>query len=336
MKDNRRIETRPVDSLQAYPRQAEMFGDLSEPELLALAADIEKNGLQCEIEILSDGTIVAGHQRLRAVKLLGLKTVQCWVREDLVEQGEAAIEMRFIEDNLNRRHLTKLSIARSYLHLRGLQQEANGELEAVPGDLRDHLGKRFGMSGRSLDRLAKMLDGPVEVQRAFERDQLTQDAVLSVVRLSPANQEAIAKRIRSGEKPADVVADVLQRPAPTPQVAQRAFRGLMTALRSARNKLYESIEEIGSSTPARDLEVLHEFAEAIAPRLIKRLEEDQAAGEDLSDLDEFLPQPGHSVQTGDQQESDSPDVSSDNFVRNTEALKFDDAVSAIKQIACKR
>jgi hypothetical protein len=133
-KDNRHIVSRPVNSLKPYPLQAEMFGDLSQPELDSLAADIKKNGLRDEIEILPSGTIIAGHQRLRAVKLLGWKKVDCWIRDDLAEQGEVAIEGRFIEDNLNRRHLTKLAIARAYLHLRELQQEARTANDGATGD----------------------------------------------------------------------------------------------------------------------------------------------------------------------------------------------------------
>ena len=90
--DGRRIESRRIESLQPYHLQAEMFGDLSQPELQALAADIKKNGLLQPIEVLPSGTVIAGHQRLRAVTLLGWDKVDCWLRHDLAEQGDAGAE----------------------------------------------------------------------------------------------------------------------------------------------------------------------------------------------------------------------------------------------------
>ena len=54
-----------VDDLRPHPRQSELFRDLSEIEFAFLAGDIKRNGLQQPIEITPDGTVIAGHQRLR-------------------------------------------------------------------------------------------------------------------------------------------------------------------------------------------------------------------------------------------------------------------------------
>lgn len=88
-----------------------MFDDLPEAEIDALAADIEANGLRQPIEILPDGTVLAGHQRLRAVRKLGWKEVNCVVRTDLADDPAGA-ELFFIMDNLNRRQLSPIMKAR--------------------------------------------------------------------------------------------------------------------------------------------------------------------------------------------------------------------------------
>src|SRR3954463_1532739 len=101
-----------VADLKPYPRQAALFRDLNGVELGELAQDIKANGLRSPPEVLPDGTIVNGHQRVRAFRLLGLAEIPVVVRDDWARQGPADVEKHFIEDNLNRRHLDKLELAR--------------------------------------------------------------------------------------------------------------------------------------------------------------------------------------------------------------------------------
>jgi hypothetical protein len=177
-----------------------------------------------------------------------------------------------------------------------------------------------------------MLDAPPEVQRAFERDELTQHAVLQVVSLDVDAQEAIADRIREGETPAEVVAEVLQRPAQAAQAAQRAFKSLITDLGNARRKLKGSIGEISTNSHKHKLELLREWRDELIPRLIERIEADEADGNDLSFLDEFVSnRPGQNDRFDDQQEqTDSPDDPNDKL--GGAAPVKNDLVQSIKDI----
>ncbi len=76
----RRIEYREITKLKPHPLQATFFRDLSDVELQALADDIEKNELKDPPEILPDGTIICGNQRIRAYQLLERETIPCWIR----------------------------------------------------------------------------------------------------------------------------------------------------------------------------------------------------------------------------------------------------------------
>ena len=60
-----------LDRLKEHPRQIEMFGNLSDSELQALAEDMKTNGQQEPLEICPDGTVISGHQRWRAAIILG-------------------------------------------------------------------------------------------------------------------------------------------------------------------------------------------------------------------------------------------------------------------------
>src|SRR3954453_15267104 len=100
-----------LSRLRVHPRQAAMFGDVSDEELKALAEDMRKDGQRDPVEALPDGTILAGHQRVKAAKVLGWKEVDVVVRHDLAADGAAA-EAHLINSNLVRRHLSPLSRAR--------------------------------------------------------------------------------------------------------------------------------------------------------------------------------------------------------------------------------
>src|SRR5690242_6982515 len=110
-----------IDRLRPHPKQAACFNDLSEEDLAELVRDIEANGQRTPAEVLPDGTILCGHQRVRALLLLGRKTVWVVVRADLAGDRRAA-ELLMIEDNLHRRQLSALDRVRCYVRIVELEQ----------------------------------------------------------------------------------------------------------------------------------------------------------------------------------------------------------------------
>ena len=66
-------EVRLIRSLKAHPKQHEYYGDINQDLVHTLFLSIRKEGLRQPIEILSDGTIIAGHHRTEAMTRLGEK-----------------------------------------------------------------------------------------------------------------------------------------------------------------------------------------------------------------------------------------------------------------------
>src|ERR1700677_2926106 len=97
MKSKRTPKKWKICKLKDHPSQHTIFGDLTNEELETLAENMKKHGLHDPVEILSDGTIIAGHQRVRAAKTLGWTEIDVVVRDDLEEAGPAAVEAYFIE-----------------------------------------------------------------------------------------------------------------------------------------------------------------------------------------------------------------------------------------------
>lgn len=269
-----------LSKLKPHPRQGKVFPDLPEPQFLALLESMRKNGLIHPIEILPDGTIIAGHQRVRAAKVLGWTTIACWVRYDLAEADPAAVERRLIEDNFNRRQLGRLAMARCYRRLKeldvGPERNRNGK-----GDLRDFLGKQFGMAGRSLDRYEKILDAPLEVQRAFESQKLSLILAGKVADLPGGIQKQIAEDIRSGKRPTIVVKGFLTNDGKPAKRLGTALSHFVKAVGQGVGELRGRIDKADLGNWQSDLPTLRQGREVI-DRLIRRIEKSVPDAESIA------------------------------------------------------
>jgi len=200
-----------LTTLKPHPRQAEFFDDLSDAELKALAEDIRQRGLRERIEILPDGTIISGHQRLRALKLLGYHEFEVIVRNDLAGADANVIDQAFLAANFHRRQLDRLAKAKVALGLIEAEQgrEVNNHNWHEINDARDRVGALIGMSGRNLQRYWSVLRTPTEVQNAFRAKKIKLVLAASVATLQQKYKDRVAERIRNGEDPKSVITEVV-------------------------------------------------------------------------------------------------------------------------------
>jgi hypothetical protein len=205
---SKHIEKWKIKDLKRHPRQAELFPDLDFHLLRDLAQDIADRGLKEPLEILPDGTIVCGHQRARAAKFLGWEEIDVWVNDELAAQGDQAVEQRLIEDNLVGRKLDRLDRVRCYRRLHDMApQTLDGPRRSHQlGRLRDVIGDRLGMSGRTLERYLRVLDAPREVQEAFSAGRVSLVNASKVAGLPQKVQSQLAEDLRGGADPKVAVA----------------------------------------------------------------------------------------------------------------------------------
>lgn len=239
----KRLVRRKISTLKSHPQQPGLF-PMSEYEVAELAESMEREGQLVPIEILPSGIIVCGHRRVAAAKKLGWKDILCWVRDDLLEAGEEAVEQRLIEDNFGRQQLSGLAIARCYLRLKELRNGRGGCSNGFTGDFRDYVGQRFKLTGRTLDRFVKILDAPLAVQIAYEDGFLKQGPAIAIAtRLDEDTQGRVAKKIQAARAKGGTPDEVKQRIAKIvenyfprngrPKSLHTAWRRLKTALTDA-------------------------------------------------------------------------------------------------------
>ncbi len=115
---------RSVASIWAGRRHREDYGDLD-----ALIESIVRDGLLQPITITPDGMLICGARRLAAIRQLGWKTVNVWVRSGI----STALGLLLAEqdDNLLHKPLTRTEEATLYAELKALMvEDAAGRQEA--------------------------------------------------------------------------------------------------------------------------------------------------------------------------------------------------------------
>ena len=274
MPNSRQLESWPIADLKPHPQQAQMFNDLTDQEIENLAKDMERNGQMQPVEITSDGTIICGHQRVLAAKLLGWTQIDVVIRGDLEEAGEDAVEARLVEDNLNRRHLDPLEVARCYKRIKEIERVCKpGELSAsAHSNLRDRIGTRLGMSGRNLDRYLRVLETPIAVQQAVSAGDITLVLAGKVAGLDSDMQQEIADRVQAGEPALSVVKEFVAERLERHKSAGDAFASFVRGLDRGLDDLHGRVKRIGSQSWAGESLPTLKKARRVITQIIKQVE----------------------------------------------------------------
>ena len=82
------VEYRPLDSLVPYARNARTH---SEAQVAEIAGSIREFGFTNPVLIAEDGTLIAGHGRVLAARLLGMQTVPALTLTGLSETQRRAL-----------------------------------------------------------------------------------------------------------------------------------------------------------------------------------------------------------------------------------------------------
>jgi hypothetical protein len=195
------LEEREIQFLRSHPDQEFYFPDEAGADIGALAADILTNGLQRPIEIIPDGTVISGHRRRLAMMQLLIqgheqfRFMEVVVRYDLAAEGPEAIKRRFLEENLNRRHLTPMAFAAVS---RGLYELGIGTNQSDE-QLKQQIAQQYRVITKTLERWWALLDLPIELQSLIERKQLPQGLGQQLLDYAePQEIEELVELIRSG------------------------------------------------------------------------------------------------------------------------------------------
>ncbi len=261
---------RRLDRLREHEFQAAVYLPRPQWQVEELAKDMAANGLNEPVEVTSDGTIISGHGRVAAARLLGWKTIRCRVRADLEAEGPDAVKRRLLEANLTRRQLGMIEQARHYQELLFLERRKGSrcvDRQDVKGDLRDLVAERFGVSGRTLDRWLLLLTLPPPVQQAVGDGRLALTLALKLWALDKGVVAGVANAIEAGEPPAAAVKAVLAAGVGTPSRATADVARLLGVAAQTATRLTGRMDELPPHYLTRKLDALRS-GRALFDRLI--------------------------------------------------------------------
>jgi ParB family chromosome partitioning protein len=166
MSDKGHIELeRRIDSITVGVRHRKDPGDLN-----ALMKSIEEVGLLQPVTITPDGVLICGWRRLEALRRLGRRTLNVWVRSGISDQLSHLLAQQ--DENEQRKPLSPVETARLYAEIKLLEQEdAQRRMAATQfgGAGRDGGASRSGNSpdpcGDARTRAAQRLTGRDAWQR---------------------------------------------------------------------------------------------------------------------------------------------------------------------------
>lgn len=176
----------PVERIQPNPRQPRTH--FSASELEDLLNSIKEHGILMPLVLtktVNGFELIAGERRLRAAKMLGLKTVPAVVRS-ATEQEK--LELALIE-NIQRQELNALEEAFAY---RALMDEFNLKQEEV--------AKRTGKSRSAIANTLRLLDLPGPMQVALREGKISKSHARTLLAENdPKKQQSLFEGMLRGE-----------------------------------------------------------------------------------------------------------------------------------------
>jgi ParB-like nuclease domain/MT-A70 len=146
----------PIADIKVRSRYRKDLGDIQ-----SLAASIKELGLLHPIVVRPDDRLIAGERRLEACKLLGWKTVPVTVIDiDKIVRGEFAenaYRKDFLPSEIDaiRRALEPLELAESR---KRMSNGGKGAKVSQPSRSSDRIGSIAGLSGRSVEKIAAIME----------------------------------------------------------------------------------------------------------------------------------------------------------------------------------
>lgn len=171
-----------INKIQPNPHQPRFHFD--ETKLQELADSIKEHGIIQPIVVSRNGDqyeIIAGERRFQASKLAGLLKVPVIVREVSDQQK---LELAIIE-NIQRHDLNPVEEAKSYQKL--IEEFDLNQEEAA---------KKLGKSRSAVANKLRILQLPVEIQKALMEGKITEGHAKAILALeSPEKQQALFELI---------------------------------------------------------------------------------------------------------------------------------------------
>jgi ParB family chromosome partitioning protein len=184
-----------VDVLKVHPRNNEFFDDIGGEEYLRFKKSIEDDGLLSPLIVAPDMTVISGHQRLKACKELGYKSVPVIIKDDLDDEDEKL--KKLIAANFGRLKndpVKQGKLIKEYERLEGIKR--GGAKRQFVALKQEDIAKELGVDVKTLQRLKRLAELPQEFQELITSGNMTPSTgYLLVSKLTEEEQMQLLRQL---------------------------------------------------------------------------------------------------------------------------------------------
>ena len=186
-----------IDELKPHPRNSEFFDDMEGEKWQEFVESIKSRGIIEPIVITHDKMIVSGHQRVRAAKELGIKTVTCDVH---AYNSDDEILQDLIETNIRQRGDIGGSAQKVGKRIKELEriygvEKGNNQYSSLPNNSvssQSDIAALLGISVDTLQNYKMMAEMIPELEELIDTGVVTKTTALAIMKnLSPQEQEEL-------------------------------------------------------------------------------------------------------------------------------------------------
>ena len=189
--------------LHPHPMNELLFDDIEGEKWEEFLTSVQIHGIMTPLVITTDGTVVSGHQRIRACHALHIETVPCRVLP--ASMDEDAVLHALIESNIRQRGVINspsVKLGRMIAELERIHgiDGRRGKVETGGiscRDIREHLGvdKKVANCSKAIAAM------PEEMQEYVENGSITPRTAYDIVcKLTPEQQVELAKKLDPVQK----------------------------------------------------------------------------------------------------------------------------------------
>lgn len=185
-----------VDDLTPHPRNKEFFDDMTGERWEDFLESVKTSGVISPITINKEGTIISGHQRVRACKELGIKRIPGVMRDYLNEDEELK---DLIETNLKQRVLgndNPVKLGKCIKELERIHGIRHGGdwSEGASGNgfaliTQADIAKELGVTQRTLLNYKKLAEMIPELQEVIEDGTVSPEVARAIAKMLTEEQQ---------------------------------------------------------------------------------------------------------------------------------------------------
>ncbi len=199
-----------ISELHPHPQNDVYFDDMCGESWREFVQSIATSGVIEPIVITEDGTIVSGHQRVRACQALGIEDIPVIVRHYAGDSRDDQILKDLIETNIRQRGIGNTNpvkfgrciraLERIYGVRAGSASGKGGKFGESNNFTDSDLAEQLGITRQTLQNYKMLADAMPEIQSLVESGVVTATAARAIIKQLPAEQQKELAVMLSSER----------------------------------------------------------------------------------------------------------------------------------------